>query len=95
VADYNQPSDMGVDKKLFFHLFDLAILNSYVVFFYHVVRIKFHTETSTCPSEEYAGSGWTRIVARETVGRLPTASANIHTLDNSFIKHWPCASKPG
>jgi len=34
VADYNQPSDMGVDEKLFFSLFDLAILNSYMVFFF-------------------------------------------------------------
>jgi len=30
VADYNQPSDMAVDEKLFFHLFDLAILNTYM-----------------------------------------------------------------
>jgi hypothetical protein len=34
VADYNHPSAMGVDEKLFFHLFDLAILSSYMLFFF-------------------------------------------------------------
>jgi hypothetical protein len=26
-----QPSNMEVDKKIFFHLFDLAIVNSYLL----------------------------------------------------------------
>jgi hypothetical protein len=81
-------------KSCFSYLFDLAILNSCVVFSFMWWEKKFHKEILTRPSEENAASGWTRIVARETVGRLPTASVNIHTLDNSFIKHWPCASKP-
>jgi len=67
VADYNQPSDMGVDEKLFLHLFNLAILNSYVVFFFMWWDKKFHREILTRPSEENAGSGWTRIVARDTI----------------------------
>jgi hypothetical protein len=64
VADYNQPTDMGVDEKLFFHLFDLAILNSYVGFFMWWEK-KVHMEILTRPSEENAGSGWTRIVAKK------------------------------
>jgi hypothetical protein len=52
-------------KKLFFHLFDLAVVNSYILFSSYGGK-KFSQRFLTRPSEEHAGSGWTRMAARET-----------------------------
>jgi hypothetical protein len=93
VADYTQPSDMGVDEKLFFHLFNLAILNSYMVFL-HVLGRKLQRFRLTLLRNILAVAGQEQGLEKP-VGRLATASVNIHTLENSFIKHWLCASKSG
>jgi hypothetical protein len=52
-------------NKLLFHLFDLAILNSYILLSSYC-RKKISQRFLMCPFEEYAGSGWKRMVAVET-----------------------------
>jgi hypothetical protein len=51
---------------MFFHLFNLAILNSYTLFSSCGGKKISHRDFFNHPSEEHVGSGWTRTKARET-----------------------------
>jgi hypothetical protein len=57
-------------KKLFFHLLDLAILNRYILLSlcgWKKISHRFFTR----PSGENAGTGWTRMAARDLHGNHP------------------------
>ena len=82
-------------KMLLFHLFKLAILNSYILL-------------SSCGGKKISHrhfglallSNMLELPRQEqrlqrSVGRSSTASVNISTLDTSFNKYWPGPSKPG
>jgi len=78
----------GGGEKLFFHLLDLAIVNSYILF-------------SSCDGKKISHRGFrltliTEILARSgheplpfmPVGRPAPAPANIRRLDTCHNKHW-------
>jgi hypothetical protein len=71
-------------KKLFFHLLDLAILNSYILLSSRGGK-KVSQTFSTHPSKEHAGSGWTRMTVRD----LRDTTLNVSRLDTICNKHWP------
>jgi hypothetical protein len=82
-------------KKLFFHLFNLAVLNSYILL-------------SSCGGKKLPHKNfWVALLSnmlevagqeqqlQRTVRRPPNTSVNIGRLENSFNKHWPGPFKPG
>ena len=76
-------------KKLFFHLFDMTVLNSYILL-------------SACGGKKISHRGFQLTLVREmlaragyeprpsrAVGRPALASVNIGRLDTRHNKHWP------
>lgn len=82
-------------NKLFFHLFDLAILNSYILL-PSCCGKKISHRNFWCAllrnMLEVAGKEWW---LHRPVGRPTTTSVNNSRLDTSFKKHWPGPTKPG
>jgi len=82
-------------NKMLFHLFDLAILNSYILLSSVVGRKFLHRDFWHAHLRnmlEVTGKKWW---LQKPVGRPPTISVNISRLDTSFKKHWPGPTKPG
>ena len=80
---------MEVDKKLFFHLLDLAVVNSYILL-------------SSCGGKKISHRDFRFTLIREMlahsghepwpsmpVGRQASASNNTGRLDTRHNKHWP------
>jgi hypothetical protein len=76
-------------KKLFFHLFDLAILNSYILLSScRGKKISHRDFRFALVRNMLAQAGYERTVPRP-LGRRPSAAAQISRLDAAGSKHWP------
>ena len=86
---------MEVDKKLFFHLFDLAILNSYILFSSLGGKKISHSDFwNTLLGNLLAHAGHERNVQRPI--RRPLAGATeVVRIEERGRKHWPipCRAK--
>jgi hypothetical protein len=79
-------------KKLFFHLFDLAILNSYIVFSSLGGKKFSHRDfRNTQMMNLLAQAGHERKVQRP-VGRPPAAAPQLLRFEERGRKHWPSPS---
>jgi len=79
----------GQKKKLFFHLFDLAIVNSYILLSSCGGKKISHRDLRlTIIREMLARSGHEPRLSMP-VGRPAPASTNIGRLDTRHNKHWP------
>jgi len=79
-------------KKLFFHLFDLAILNSYNLFSSLEGKKISHSDfQNTLLGNLLAQSGHERNVQRP-IGRPPAAATQVVRLEERGRKHWPIPS---
>jgi len=79
-------------KKLFFHLFDLAILNSYILFSSLGGKNISHSHfRNTLPRNLEAHAGHERNVQRP-IGRPPAAATQVVRSEESGRKHWPILS---
>ena len=76
-------------KKLFFHLLDLAILNSYILLSSCGGKKISHRDFRFTPVRNMlAQAGYQRTVPRP-LGRRPSAAAQVNRLEASGSKHWP------
>jgi hypothetical protein len=76
-------------KKLFFHLIDLAILNSYILLSSCGGKKISHRDFRfALVRNMLAQAGYERTVPRP-LGRRPSAAAQISRLEASGSKHWP------
>ena len=83
---------MEVDKKLFFHLFDLAILNSYVLFSALGGKKISHSDfRKTLLGNLFAHAGQERNVQRP-IGRPPAAATQVVRIEEHGRKRWPTPS---
>jgi hypothetical protein len=82
-------------KKLFFHLLKLAILNSYILLSSFGGKKISHRDSSLALLRNMLELPRQEWHQQRPVGRQSTASVNIGTLDDSFNKYWPGPSKPG
>ena len=79
-------------KKLFFHLLDLTILNSYILFSSRGVKKISHRDFRlTLVRKLLAQAGQEQNVPRPT-GRPPDAGTHIVRLEECSRKHWPIPS---
>jgi hypothetical protein len=82
-------------KKLFFHLLDLAILNSYILLSScGGKKISHRNFQFTLATNMLAQAGYQQTVPRP-LGRLSCAAAQVNRLEASGSKHWPvpCATQ--
>ena len=79
-------------KKLFFHLFDLAILNSYILFSSLGGKNISHSDfRNTLLGNLLAHAEHERNVQRP-IGRQPAAATQVVRFDERGRKHWPIPS---
>jgi hypothetical protein len=79
-------------KKLFFHLFDLAILNSYILFSsLEGKKISHRDFQNTLMWNLLAQAGHERNVQRP-VGRPPATDSQLPRFEERGRKHWPIPS---
>lgn len=79
-------------KKLFFHLFDLAILNSYILFSSLGGKKISHSDfRDALVGNLLVQAGHERIV-RRPMGRPPAASTQVIRYEDVGRKHWPNSS---
>jgi len=79
-------------KKLFFHLFDLAILNSYILFSSLGHKKILHSDfRNTLLGNLLAHAGHELNVQRP-IGRPPAAANQVIRLEERGRKHWPIPS---
>jgi len=79
-------------KKLFFHLFDLAILNSYILFSSLGCKKILHTNfRNTLLGNLLAHAGHERKVQRP-IGRPTAAATQVIRFEECGRKHWPILS---
>ena len=74
-------------NKLFFHLFDLAILNSYIVLSSYSGKNISHRNFQFTLLRNVLEVAWKERWLQRPIGRPPTTSVNIRRLDTSFNKH--------
>jgi hypothetical protein len=82
-------------KKLFFHLLDVANLNSYILLSSCGSKKISHRDFRfTLVRNMLAQAGYQRTVPRP-LGRRPSAAAQLNRLEASGSKHWPvpCATQ--
>jgi len=79
-------------KKLFFHLFDLAILNSYILLSSLGGKKISHSDFwNTLLGNLLAHAGHERNVQRP-IGRSPAAATQVVRFEERDSKHWPIPS---
>ena len=78
-------------KKLFCHLLDLAILNSYNLRSSCWGK-KISRRFFMYPSEEYVGTCWTRTESTKAISRPPNVESHVTRLEVCGSKHWPILS---
>jgi hypothetical protein len=79
-------------KKLFFHLFDLAVLNSYILYSSCGCKKISHRDFRLNPvRNDLAQARQERNVPRPII-RPPVASTQVVRLEESSRKHWPIPS---
>ena len=76
-------------KKLFFHLLDLAIVNSYILFSSCGGKKISHTDFRLALIREMLARAGQELRPSMPVGRPLSASKNIGRLDTCHNKHWP------
>jgi hypothetical protein len=76
-------------KKLFFHLFDLDIVNNYILLSSSGGRKVSHRDFRLALIREMLARSGHEPRPSKPVGRPPPASTNIRRLDTCHNKHWP------